>query len=356
MTSVLATNVPTFLVRLGFLGALLICASTALAQTTQPPGNSKQYHAVIRRAVEQFDRGNYDRAKALFTEAHQLFPNARTLRGLGMVAYTARDYVQAIPLLESAIASQIKPLDADLLAEARDVIIRSRAFIGVVRVKLTPASAQLLVNAAPAALGTDGLLSLNPGSYEVEAHAPGYLSSTRLLRIDPGATLDLDITLPRDASRDVAVPHPAAAPGAGVASQPEPAPVSAREAAPVPAPAPLAEAAMPTPLPEPEREASIAPWILAGVSGAVAIGGGVLLGVALSDVHTVENAKPTTDWSSVEGKYDRSPALSVIGITMIGAGVVGLAAGLTWHFLEAREPEEIALEASPLGVRVRGRW
>jgi hypothetical protein len=356
MASVLATNVPTFLLRLGLLGALLICASTAAAQTTQAPENSKQYHAVIRRAVAQFDRGNYDRAKALFTEAHQLFPNARTLRGLGMVAYTARDYVQAIPLLESAIASQIKPLDAELLAEARDVIMRSRAFIGVVRVKLTPAGAKLLVNAAPAALGTDGLLSLNPGSYEIEAHAPGYLSSRRLLRVEPGATLDLDVTLPRDASRDVAVPRPMAAPGASGTRQAEQEPSPSGAVALAPARAPLAEATMPPPVPEPERGASVAPWIVAGVSGAVAIGGGVLLGVALSDVHAVENAKSTTDWSSVEGKYDRSPALSAIGITMIGVGVAGVAAGLTWHFLDAREPEEIAIEASPLGWRVRGRW
>jgi hypothetical protein len=353
MASVLATNVPSFFLRLGLLGALLVCASTAAAQTTQAPGNLKQYHSVVRKAVEQFDRGNYERARALFTEAHQLFPNARTLRGLGMVAYTARDYVQAVPLLESAIASQVKPLDAELLAEARDVIARCRAFIGVVRVKLAPSNAKLLVNAAPAAVGPDGLLSLNPGSYEIEAHAPGYLSSTRLLRVEPGATLDLDLTLPRDASRDVPVPQPTAA---AAASKPklQPAPAPASGPAPTPAPAPLADASVPQP--EPESTASIAPWILAGVSGAVAAGGGVLLGVALNDVHTVEKSKPTTDWSSVEGKYDRSPALSAIGITMIGVGVAGVAAGLTWHFLEAREPEEIALEASPLGVRVRGRW
>lgn len=343
MPGFLAMSVPTLARCAGLVYALLCCASHAVAQPAPPPVNMKQYQTVVRRAVDQFDRGHYERAKALFTEAHQIFPNARTLRGLGMVAYTARDYVQAIPLLESAIASQVKPLDPPLIVEAREVIDRCRGFIGIARVRLVPSEAQLLVNAAPAALAGDGSIALNPGSYEVEAHAPGYLSATRLVRIEPGVVLELDLTLPRDSSRDVAVPQPVAPREVASATAPEPEPAQV--------PAPPLDAPPPS-----ESSASVAPWILTGISGAVAVGGGVLLGIALSDVRSVERASPTTDWSSVENEFERSPAMSAIGIAMIGAGVAGIAVGITWHFLETPAPESLALEASPFGARVRVRW
>jgi hypothetical protein len=81
-----------------------------------------------------------------------------------------------------------------------------------------------------------------------------------------------------------------------------------------------------------------------------------MLGIALNDVSTVEHTGPNTDWSDVEGKYQRSPVLSTIGIAMLGAGAAGIAAGLTWHFLEPDELQPIALEVSPFGANLRARW
>jgi hypothetical protein len=313
-----------------------VFASGAAAQSVKPPANMKQYHALVRQAVEQYERDNYDEAMVLFTEAHRLFPNARTLRGLGMVAYTMRDYVQAIPYLEGAIASRVKPLDPSLIVEAQATIQRARSFIGVLRVVLAPADAQLRVNGAAATLGKDGTLMLNSGAYEIEARAPGFQTSTRLVRIEPGSSLEVDLTLLRDATPNVALSPAAPAPAPEVVANSEPQISLETESAP--------------------SGKSVAPWIVVGVSGAVAIGGGVLLGLALQDVSTVENTPPTTDWSKVESKYERTSALSTIGIVMIGAGVAGVAAGLTWHFLERDESEKFALDVSPLGVRLHARW
>jgi hypothetical protein len=311
-----------------------VFASGAAAQSVKPPANMKQYHALVRQAVEQYERGNYDEAMVLFTDAHRVFPNARTLRGLGMVAYTMRDYVQAIPYLEAAIASPVKPLDPPLIVEAQATSQRARSFIGVVRVALAPADAQLRVNGATATRDTDGALMLNPGAYEIEARSAGFQTSTRLVRVEPGSTLEVDLALPRAATAKFELNRPAAAPE--VAGNTEPQVPIETESAP--------------------SGKSIAPWIVVGVSGAVAIGGGVLLGLALHDVSTVENTPPTTDWSKVESKYDRTLALSTIGIAMIGTGVAGVAAGLTWHYLEPDESEKLALDVSPLGLRLHARW
>jgi hypothetical protein len=317
----------------GLISALVLLSSVARAQSVKPPVNLKQYHALVRQAVDQYERGNYEESKVFFTEAHRAFPNARTLRGLGMVAYTMRDYVQAIPYLEDAIASKIKPLDPPLVVEARETVARARTFIGVARVTLVPADAKLMINASPVTRATDGTLMLNPGKHEIAASAPGYQSSTRLVRVEPGAVLQVDLTLSRDTGDEVAAPKTAPAPEV-VASM-----------------APHLEAE-----PAQQSDNSVAPWVVVGVSGAVAIGGGVVLGVALHDIATVENSTPTTNWSEVESRYRRTPALSTIGIVMIGAGVAGVAAGLAWHFLERDESEPIALEVSPLGMQLHGTW
>lgn len=327
----MATSVPTF------IGALVLVSSIARAQDVQPRADLKQYHVLVRQAVDQYERGHYEESKVFFSEAHRVFPNARTLRGLGMVAYTMRDYVQAIPYLESAIASKVKPLDPPLVVEARATVARARSFIGVVRVALVPADAKLMVNASPATRAPDGTLMLNPGKHEIEASAPGYQSSTRLVRVEPGAVLQVDLALPHENDDLVAVPRTEPAPEVVASTAPH---MDARLDA------------------EPAQNSvdSVAPWIVVGVSGAVAIAGGVILGVALHDVGVVESSKPTTNWSEVEGKYQRTPTLSTVGIVMIGAGIAGVATGLTWHFLEHDESEQLALVASPLAMQLHGTW
>jgi hypothetical protein len=312
---------------------LVLASSIASAQSVKPPVNLKLYNALVRQAVEQYERGNYDESKVLFAQAHQLFPNARTLRGLGMVAYTMRDYVESIHYLEGAIGSKVKPLDPPLVRESEDVIRRARTFIGVVRVSVVPQDAKLRVNATPASRTSDGTIALNPGPYEIEASAPGHQSASRLVRVEPGTTLVLEFALPNSPADPIAARQPA---------QPE-------------APSPAPEAAL-----ESDAEArggkSVGPWVVVGVSGAVAIAGGVMLGIALSDVSTVERSGPNTDWSDVEGKYERSPVLSTVGIAMLGAGAAGIAAGLTWHFLEPDETGALALEVSPLGATLHAHW
>jgi hypothetical protein len=325
------------------LGAIARAALTAacvgslclaqVARAESGPKNVELYNSVVRQAVEQYERGNYEQAKVLFAQAHHVFPNARTLRGLGMVAYAMRDYVEATQYLESAIMSRVKPLEAALETDTRDLLARARGFTGLVHVRATPEDASIKVNGAPARRMVDQTLRLNPGQYEIEASAPGYQSATHLLRIEPGTTLNVDFNL---------------------AHAPDPSLAAVKPEAAAEAPGPQLPAAA-------ERSAdhsgkTITPWIVAGASAAVAIAGGVMLGIALRDVSEVEHSGPTTDWSKVQGKYDRSPVLSGVGIALIGVGAAGVAAGLTWHLLEPDEADEVALDVSPLGVRLHGAW
>jgi hypothetical protein len=101
---------------------------------------------------------------------------------------------------------------------------------------------------------------------------------------------------------------------------------------------------------------SAGPWIVIAVSGAAAVGGAVMLAVALGDIAKVEEAKPNTRWYEVEASYDRAPMLSTVGSILIGVGAAGALGGLIWHASEGDDANEIALQLAPTGVKLRGSW
>lgn len=291
------------------LAGALVCSPVSAEE------DPEAYKQLIRQAVDQYELDNFAEAKALFTEAHRVFPNARTLRGLGLCANSMRDYVGAIHYLEAAIAQRARPLEPAMVNEAQAVIARARSFIGRVRVALDPPDATLTVDAWPAER-VGGVLELNPGTHELAAQAPGRQSATRLVRVESGAELSVELALaPTEVVSTSAAPASAA-----------------------------------------ESDSSIAPWIVVGVSGAVAIAGGVLLGIALNDVATVENAEPLAPWSELEKHYDRSPELSAAGIAMLSVGLAGVAAGITWHVLSSGQDEEVALRVGPGALQLRAAW
>jgi tetratricopeptide (TPR) repeat protein len=144
-------------------------------------------------------------------------------------------------------------------------------------------------------------------------------------------------------------------------------------------PAPAAEAP-----PEPEPEAALAtsdeaavaatdappadeassggagplPWIVIGASAAVAVAGGVLLGVGLADVSTVENAAPPSTWADVEGAYDRAPVLTGIGIAALGVGLAGAAVGVVLAVAGGGDEQSptAGLRVGPASLRLEGSF
>jgi hypothetical protein len=66
------------------------------------------------------------RAREELRRAHAIFPNARTLRGLGMVEFELRSYVQSVQLLEQALAASVKPLDGKLRTDTEALLARAQ--------------------------------------------------------------------------------------------------------------------------------------------------------------------------------------------------------------------------------------
>jgi hypothetical protein len=83
----------------------------------------------------------------------------------------------------------------------------------------------------------------------------------------------------------------------------------------------LARAALAPRAPAPSDPA---PWIVAGIGGALVVAGVVLLVVTQLDIDTVSSG---TSWAEIEGAYERVPILSGVGFGALGLGAAMLTAG-----------------------------
>jgi len=59
--------------------------------------------AATMDAVAEYEAGHYQEARALFRQAHEKSPTARTLRGIGMASFELRDYVEATRALTASL-------------------------------------------------------------------------------------------------------------------------------------------------------------------------------------------------------------------------------------------------------------
>lgn len=87
------------------------------------------------------------------------------------------------------------------------------------------------------------------------------------------------------------------------------------------------------PGPEPshaDEGPGVAPWIVVGIGGAVAVAGAVLVGVGYADGASVSGATDGTTWSSISGAYERAPILEGVGFALLGAGLATAVAGIVW--------------------------
>jgi hypothetical protein len=319
--------------RLVFLGVLVAIQSgshTALAQP-QDPGLWPEYREHIRKALQEYDLGNWQEAKLYFSDAHALYPNARTLRGLGITAYALRNYVEAVGFLGQALASEVRPLAGDLRSNASELLGLARRFVANVRLELQPSAATVRVDERMAQRDLDGSIWLDPGPHELVVSAPGFDSVSRRVNLDAGGQAIVALRLPASA------PVPAISPP----------PIAAE------APAATSGNALHRAAPAPTDSSSVAPWIVVGVSGAFAITGGVLLAVTASDISSVEDARRGTEWSSVRSTYERSPGLSTAGFLMAGAGLAGVAVGLTIAFWPSSEEAELSIAPGAVSLRAR---
>ncbi|MCA9607718.1 MAG: hypothetical protein KC619_19050 [Myxococcales bacterium] len=298
-----------------FAAALVapLAAPIARAQPAEEDAGAadEEYGRWVDLAIEEFAAHRYPESLAAFRRAHSLRPSARTLRGMAMASYETRNYAFALRCAEAALADEVQPLTPDLRAHVQDIATRSRAFVGVFVLVLSPSDAELRVDSAAELWDHhEGRLILGLGEHRVRLTAEGYEPLERALTVVGGE----DETLRLDMS-------PVAAPAAVVLP-----------------PAPAAPLRLPDPDPpdHARRDAGLA-LLVAGI--ALALGG--VAGIAwiadregtLSDCRSALAVDPVrcANFDALQVERDTSIGVT-IGLGSAGLGLVG--AGLAILFSE----------------------
>jgi len=132
-------------------------------------------------------------------------------------------------------------------------------------------------------------------------------------------------------------------------------------AAAVPSPAEVAASASPPAAgAEPAQSGSgesIAPWVVVGAGGAMAVTGVVFVALALGAKSNVEGVKQDATWSSIQSDYNKVPTFSAVGFTLLGVGAVAVTAGLVWKFgLTNKNEGGLGVEASASRIALTGSY
>lgn len=130
-----------------------------------------RYRKAVEAAVQEFEARNYAEARALFEQAHALYPNARTERGMGFAEFELRHYGPSVGHLEAALASSVRPLTAELRHETEELLARAKSFVAHVQVDAKPASATILIDGVTVEVPAGQALMLDVGDHMIEACA-----------------------------------------------------------------------------------------------------------------------------------------------------------------------------------------
>jgi hypothetical protein len=164
--------------------------------SAEPPG----YREAVDAAIAEYEGGNFAESRALFARAHALFPNARSLRGLGMADFELRNYASSIDYLQQALASPVKALEGELRAETEQLLARARGFVGRFRLSLQPADAAVTLDGSGVPPGATAQLVLAVGDHTLEVSAVSRVSERRVLRVTGGEDATLEFNLPEQAA------------------------------------------------------------------------------------------------------------------------------------------------------------
>lgn len=166
----------------------------AIAEGQRARAEGARYRSLVRDAVAEFDAGRWAEARALFRQAHELEPSARTLRGIGMCSFELREYAAAIRELRAALAERRRPLPRAHRRQVERLLARAYDFVGRFRVTLAPADAVLRVDGVEPE-PDDGELVLDLGRHVITAEREGHVPVERRIEVRGGEQGDLHIVL-----------------------------------------------------------------------------------------------------------------------------------------------------------------
>lgn len=327
----------------GWASAFAIAVWTAASPSHAQEAPSAQsgsratatYDELIAEAVREFDAEHYQEARALFERAHEVLPNARTLRGIGMACFELRDYPHAWVALRGALTHPERPLTAAQRGDVRRLLDRTERLLARVELTGVPDGARILVDGTEPVM--DGrLVLLGPGEHVVGVRAAGFVPWDRTLEAPAGRTQPYEVAM---TPAETTTAERAVTASAAVDVTPTGA-VSSSTAD---------GSERPT-----ARRRSPWPWVVAGAGVAVAGTGLVLGSVGLAQARD----------ANTDGEGDHALRLTRAGDTLMATGGAIAIGGLVWGLLARGRrdgpPAATTMVVSPstagVDVRFLGRF
>lgn len=90
--------------------------------------------------------------------------------------------------------------------------------------------------------------------------------------------------------------------------------------------------------------------------GVMAVGGGITLGVGVSERARVEGAPDDASWSEYAGSAERAPILEGVGGAALGVGVALAATGVVLLLVDPPDQPSVALLPFGAGAQLVARW
>jgi hypothetical protein len=291
------------------LAAMVLAFCIPVASAAEPGADGKEdaeYRAAIQDGLAEYDARHFEEARILFRRAHQIGPNARTLRGIGMASFELRDYVAAVRALSAALIETRKPLSLEQRTHAQGLLERSRLFIDEYTLKVSPPDARVLIDGRAPEPEPDGDVLLGFGTHTVEASRAGYAQRSFPISVRGGDHKDLVITLER---KQQLVARPASADAMSGSAKPAPA-----------FPGPTA------------KSGSSTGWLLAaGVAGLLGVGAGTYWAFEsdqLSSCRSPPDGLRCDNRQAIETKRNLGMAgTAVAGATAVTLAVIGMLSG-----------------------------
>ncbi len=169
---------------LAAIGLLLTVSIHAFAQA-EPSSNGGDdseatYSKLVADAVTAFDAGRFRESRELLTRAHQLRPNARTLRGMGLAAFEEGRYSLAMLALDAALRETRQPMSAQQRVECEQLRAESDALTARYAVIGLPPDAELRVDGEEPVWDSAGQLLVDQGSHTLTLRHAGEIRNLKL--------------------------------------------------------------------------------------------------------------------------------------------------------------------------------
>jgi hypothetical protein len=297
--------------RLPFLVAGLFFARAAIcdeavpdAAKAPPPPAEAAPDPAQNKAREEFEAGVTALREGRLIEAERSFRaslssarRASALYNLALTLLKQGRYRESIHTAREIASDASLSADARYREDAEALVRRASASLATLRVSVRPTSALVRVDGELAQeAGAERSIVVDPGRHVLEVSAPGHLAVQHGVVLQGGTEIALVVSL-----------------------------------TPLPSPSPA-----PTPDSAPRKTgATVAPWIVVGVGGALMAGGlvtGILAKQADDEFKAGCPALTGCDPSLADEK-DRAGTLGNASDVLYVTGGAVAAAGLVWHFV-----------------------